>query len=251
MVVLMTPDSSSASPGPEHFATTHWSVVLTAQRTDSSRAQAALARLCQTYWYPLYVFVRRQGYNPPDAQDLTQEFFSRLLAKNYLAGVAPEKGNFRSFLLASLKHFLANEWDRTRAAKRGGGQTIISLDDTDAEERYRLEPVDNMTADKLFDRRWVMTLLEQVMARLRAEYTQLGNADLYESLKNSLGGPRESAPYAQLAAQLQMTEGAVKVAVHRLRARYRELLREEIAQTVTTQAEVDEEIRHLFSLLGG
>jgi len=244
----LTTDSSN--PGPEYFATTHWSVVITAQRTDSARAQAALAKLCQTYWYPLYAFVRRQGYSPHDSQDLTQEFFARLLAKNYLAGVAPEKGNFRSFLLASLKHFLANEWDRARAAKRGGGQTIISLDDTEAEERYRLEPADNMTADKLFDRRWVMTLLEQVMRRLRSEYSQAGNEELYEKLKDCLTGSRESAPYAQVAAELKMSEGAVKVAAHRLRARYREMLREEIAQTVATQAEVDAEIRHLFSLLG-
>ena len=246
---LTTDSSNLGNPGRDYFATTHWSVVLTAQRTDTTRAQAALAKLCQTYWYPLYAFVRRQGHSPPDSQDLTQEFFARLLAKNYLAGVAPEKGNFRSFLLASLKHFLANEWDRAHAAKRGAGQTMISLDDTEAEERYRLEPVDNMTADKLFDRRWVMTLLEQVMARLRFEYAQNGNANLYEKLKDCLGGSRASAPYAQLAAELRMSEGAVKVAVHRLRARYRELLREEIAQTVTTQGEVDEEIRHLFSLL--
>lgn len=248
----MSSDSSAAGrPAPGYFATTHWSVVLTAQRTDTTRAQAALAKLCQTYWYPLYTFVRRQGYNPHDTQDLTQEFFARLLARNYLAGVAQEKGNFRSFLLASMKHFLADERDRSRAAKRGGGQTILSLDDTDAEERYRLEPVENMTADRLFDRRWVMTLLEQVMGRLRSEYTQLGNAMLYERLKDCLAGSRESAPYAQLAAELSMSEGAVKVAVHRLRARYRELLRDEIAQTVTSQAQVDEEIRHLFSLLGG
>jgi DNA-directed RNA polymerase specialized sigma24 family protein len=251
-ILPVPPDSSNLGhPGPDYFATTHWSVVLTAQRTDTTRAQAALARLCQTYWYPLYAFVRRQGHSPHDAQDLTQGFFARLLSGNFLAEIAPEKGNFRSFLLAALKHFLANEWDRAHAAKRGGGQPVISLDDTDAEERYRLEPVDNMTADKLFDRRWVMTLLEQVTTRLRSEYTRLGNAVLYEKLKDCLGGSRESAPYSQLAAELKMTEGAVKVAVHRLRARYRELLREEIAQTVTNQAEVDEEIRHLFSLLGG
>ena len=247
----LTPDSSNSRPAPDYFATTHWSVVLTAQRTDTTRAQDALAKLCQTYWYPLYAFVRRQGHSPHDAQDLTQEFFARLLAKNYLAGVAPEKGNFRSFLLAAMKHFLANEWDRAHAAKRGGGQAIISLDDTDAEERYQLEPVDNMTADKLFDRRWVLTLLEQVMTRLRSEYAELGNAELYAKLKDNLAGSRESAPYSQLATELKMSEGAVKVAVHRLRARYREMLREEIAQTVSNQAEVDEEIHHLFALLGG
>lgn len=247
----MNPDHSSAVPGSGRFATTHWSVVLAAREREGSRAGEALAELCRCYWYPLYAYVRRQGHGPHDAQDLTQEFFARLLARNYLAAVAPEKGNFRSFLLASLKHFLANERDRARAAKRGGGQAAISIDERDAERRYRLEPADNMTADKLFDRRWVMTLLETVTARLRAEYAQLGKAALYGRIKDCLGGPRESAPYAQLGAALGMSEGAVKVAVHRLRARYRELLREEIARTVASQAEVDEEIRHLFSLLGG
>jgi RNA polymerase sigma-70 factor (ECF subfamily) len=235
----------------DYFATTHWSIVLAAQRSDPGRAHAALSKLCQTYWYPLYAFVRRQGRSPEDAQDLTQEFFARLLAKNYLAEVAREKGKFRSFLLAALKHFLANEWDRAQAAKRGGGQVLISLDDTDAESRYRLEPADPMSADKIFERRWAMTLLEQVLNRLRHEHLRAGKAELYEQLKVCLSGARDSAPYAELAARLKLTEGAVKVAVHRLRQRYRELLRDEIAQTVSGPAEVEEELRHLFSVLAG
>ena len=243
------PTNDSAKPC-DYFATTHWSIVLTAQRSDTTRAQAALSKLCQTYWYPLYAFVRRQGHGPEDAQDLTQDFFARLLAKNYLAEVVREKGKFRSFLLAALKHFLANEWDRTQAAKRGGGQVFISLNDAEAESRYRLEPADEMSADRIFERRWAMTLLEQVLSRLRREHIQAGKVELYEQLKACLPGARDSAPYAELAARLKMTEGAIKVAVHRLRQRYRELLRDEIAQTVSGPAEVEEELRHLFSVLG-
>lgn len=240
----------SAQPR-DYFATTHWSIVLAAQRSDPSRAYAALSKLCQTYWYPLYAFVRRQGHSPEDAQDLTQDFFARLLAKNYLAEVAREKGKFRSFLLAAMKHFLANEWDRARAAKRGGGQVLISLNDTEAENRYRLEPADPMSADKIFERRWAMTLLEQVLSRLRHEHVRAGKVELYEQLKACLSGARDSAPYAELAVRLKLTEGAIKVAVHRLRQRYRELLRDEIAQTVSAPAEVEEELRHLFSVLAG
>ena len=184
-----------------------------------------------------------KGAGIPEIVDLNVlvKYRRRGIAAALLEAADPERGRFRTFLLKSLQNYLANEWDRARAAKRGGGQALISLDDTDAEERYRLEPMDNMTADKLFDRRWVMTLLEQVMVRLRGEYSQLGNAQLYETLKDSLAGSRESAPYAQLATELKMTEGAVKVAVHRLRARYRELLREEIAQTVAGPGQVGEE----------
>jgi RNA polymerase sigma-70 factor (ECF subfamily) len=240
----------SAQPR-DYFATTHWSIVLAAQRSDPSRAHAALSKLCQTYWYPLYAFVRRQGHRPEDAQDFTQDFFARLLAKNYLAEVAREKGKFRSFLLAAMKHFLANEWDRARAAKRGGGQVLISLNDTDAERRYRLEPADPMSADKIFERRWAMTLLEQVLNRLRHEHVRAGKTELYEQLKACLSGGPNCAPYAELAARLKLTEGAIKVAVHRLRQRYRELLRDEIAQTVSGPAEVEEELRHLFSVLAG
>ncbi len=245
-----TPSERAALPGPEYFVTTHWSVVLTAQRNDSTRAQAALSHLCQTYWYPLYAFVRRQGHGAHDAQDLTQEFFARLLEKNYLAVVARERGKFRSFLLASLKHFLANEWNRAQAAKRGGGQIIASLNETDAEGRYQLEPADTVTAEKIFERRWATTLLDQVVRRLRDEYVRAEKAELYDQLKHCLTVESRSAPYAELAARLNMSEGAIKVAVHRLRARYREVLRDEIAQTVSSPEEVEEELRHLFAALG-
>ena len=244
------PTERPALPSPEYFATTHWSVVLTAQRSDSTRAHAALSQLCQTYWYPLYAFVRRQGHGAHDAQDLTQEFFARLLEKNYLAVVARERGKLRSFLLAALQHFLANEWHRARAARRGGGQVIASLNETDPEGRYVREPADETTAEKIFERRWATTLLEQVVRRLRAEFGRAEKAELYDALKNCLTIERRAVPYAELAARLQMSEGAIKVAVHRLRARYREVLRDEIAQTVSSPEEVEEELRHLFAALG-
>lgn len=242
--------SADAPVGREVFATTHWSVVQLAARHDTTRAQQALSELCSTSWYPLYAFVRRQGISPHDAQDLTQEFFARFLAGNYLNDVSPDKGRFRSFLLACLKHFLANEWQRAHAAKRGGGARTISFDETAAEERYRLEPVDEQSADKLFDRRWAMTLLDSVLAEMGAEFVREGKEAQFEKLKPTLGGSRETQPYAQLAAELSMSEGAVKVAVHRFRQRYRELLRERIAATVATRSDVDSEIRHLFSVLG-
>jgi RNA polymerase sigma-70 factor (ECF subfamily) len=232
------------------FATTHWSVVQLAARNDTTRAQRALSALCEAYWYPLYAYVRRQGRSPHDAQDLTQEFFARLLESNSLANLNPARGRFRAWLLASLKHFLANEWDRARAAKRGGGQKIISLDETEAEERYKLEPPDELSADKIFERRWAMTLLDSVLVKLRAEYVGDDKQRLFDALKPCLAGSREAQPYAEIARELGMSEGAVKVAVHRFRQRYRELLRSEIAQTVSSAAEVDEEIRYLFSVLG-
>jgi RNA polymerase sigma-70 factor (ECF subfamily) len=222
-------------------------MVLTARQGESPQAARALEELCRTYWYPLYAYVRRRGYDAHEAEDLTQEFFARLLAKNYLADVHREKGKFRSFLLASLKHFLANEWDRALAKKRGGGHTIISLD---AETRYRQEPKDELSADKLLDRQWAIALLDQVLARLGTEYTDAGKSEVFEQLKDSLTGARDSIPYAAIAAKLGTTEGAVKVAVHRLRQRYRKLLREEIAHTVASPAEIDEEIRHLFAAFG-
>lgn len=248
IMVLQPMQPTSTLPAGGAFLTTRWSLVLAAQGGDAPGAEAALATLCQTYWYPLYAFVRRHGHSPHDAQDLTQEFFARLLTRNYLAQVAREKGKFRSFLLAAMKHFLANEWDRARTLKRGGGQTIISLD-ADAETRYQLEPVETTTAETLYERRWALTLLERVMDQLRADYARQGKADHYDALKACLTGTRESAPYAELATRLGLTEGAVKTMVHRLRKRYRELLRAEIAQTVTTPAEVEDEIRHLRAVL--
>lgn len=243
--------SGTAAPRAGQFLTTHWSVVLAAADTSSPQAPQALATLCQAYWYPLYAFVRRQGHSPHDAQDLTQAFFARLLEKGYLKDVDRQRGRFRSFLLASLKHFLANQWDRARALKRGGGQQVISLDERDAESRYALEPKDEQSADRLYERRWALLLLERVLGRLKQEFVSAGKAGLFEALKGVLSAGSGALPYAEVAARLGTSEAAVKVAVHRLRRRYRELLRAEIAQTVASPAEVEDEIRYLFAVLSG
>jgi RNA polymerase sigma factor (sigma-70 family) len=243
------PDSDSTAPGPGSFALTHWTVVLAAGASDSTHARDALETLCRTYWHPIYAFVRRQGHSPHDAQDLTQEFFARLLEKNYLGGVNRAKGRFRSFLLVCLKHFLANEWDKAGAQKRGAHPVLIPINVQTAETSYGLEPAESMTAERVFERRWALTLLEQVLARVRAEYTREGKARTFEHLKSALTGERRSVPYAEISARLGISEGAVKVAVHRLRQRYRALLREEIAHTVSGPEQVEEEIRALFSAL--
>jgi len=232
------------------FTTTHWSVVLDAGRGDSPQASAALARLCQIYWYPVYIFVRRLGHGPEDAKDLTQEFFFRLVEKDYLSGLDRQTGKFRSFLLVVLKRFLANEWDRANRQKRGGGRKIVSLDEVDTELRYLNEPVDDRTPEKLFEQRWALAVLEQVINRLQAEMAEAGKAELFRELKNFLGGDGGGSSYAEVAARLQMNEGALRVAVHRLRRRYREILREEIASTVATPEQIEDEIRHLFLSLG-
>lgn len=233
------------------FVTTHWSVVLTAGHNDTTRARDALARLCQTYWQPLYAYVRRLGHTPPDAQDLTQEFFARLLAKNFLADADESRGRFRSFLLAALKHFLANEWDRAHAQKRGGGQIPIPIDPGPAETSCIFEPADTTTADKIYERRWALTLLEQVLHHLREEYVRAGREKLFEQLKPTLIEVSRSVRYAEIATRLGTSEGAVKVAVHRLRQRYREVLREKIADTVASPGEVEDELRNLFAALAG
>jgi RNA polymerase sigma-70 factor (ECF subfamily) len=242
-------DSAPAEQGAASFTMTRWSVVLAAGRSESASAHQALEQLCRTYWHPIYSFVRRQGHSPHDAQDLTQEFFARLLQKNYLGAVDRSKGRFRSFLLAALKHFLANEWDKVGAQKRGAHPVLIPIDVRSAETSYAVEPAENTTPETIFERRWALALLQQVLARLRAEYVREEKAKLFESLKSTLTGERHSVPYAQIGAELGMSEGAVKVTVHRLRQRYRELLREEIAHTVATPAEVEEEIRALFAAL--
>lgn len=230
------------------FTTTHWSVVLTAREGDEPKAEEALALLCQVYWYPLYAFVRRRGYNADDAKDLTQGFFARLLEQNFLKAVQQERGKFRWFLLSALKRFLANEWNREHAAKRGGQYRFISLDGEAAEGRYRHEIPDQTTPDKLFDQSWAMTLLEKAQEQLQHEYVAGNRGDLFHHLKVFLSGDRAPISHAEAGALLGMNEGTVKVAVHRLRHRYRDCLREQIAQTVSTSAEVDEEIRQLFAV---
>ena len=234
---------------PAVFATTHWSVVLQAGQAEKPQASEALAQLCHTYWYPLYAYVRRKGYTPEDAQDLTQEFFARLLGKNYLSAVDRRKGKFRSFLLATLEHFLAKAWRRANAQKRGGGRAAFSLSEVDAENRYLLEPAHNLTPAKMFDRRWATTLLEKAMFRLEEECRAGEKAELFATLKGHLSGNREAGSYAEMAAILNMTEGAVKVAAHRLRQRYGTLVRDEIANTVSKPEEIDEELRYLFAVL--
>jgi len=230
------------------FAPTRWSVVLAAARGGQSACAAdAMGELCRIYWYPIYAYVRRHGHDTHEAEDLTQEFFARLLAKDYLAGVAREKGKFRAFLLTSLRHFLANERDRAQAQKRGGGRIILPLDALTAEQRYRLEPADTSTPEKLFERQWALTVLEQVLDRLQAEFAAGGKEPFFAALKRFLTGDGASSSYAEIGAEFGMSAGAVKVAVHRLRRRYRDLLREEIAQTVASADDVDEEIRYLLS----
>jgi RNA polymerase sigma factor (sigma-70 family) len=246
-MVNRTQNSSSAGG---RFATTQWSLVLAAADAEDAHGREALAKLCQVYWYPLYAFVRRQGHGPHDAQDLTQEFFLRLLEKDYLGDVDRARGKFRSFLLVALKHFLSKEWARAKTLKRGGGQALISLDALSAEERYRREPEDNATPERLFEQRWALTLLDRVLSRLSEEYETAGKRALFEQLRGCLTGDSGLPPYAELAVRLNLTEGAVKVVVHRLRRRYRGVLRDEIAQTVADPAEIDDEIRELFSALG-
>jgi len=211
-------------------------------------AQRAMGELARTYWFPLYAYLRRKGISPSQTEDLVQGFFARLLEKDALAGMDRSKGKFRSFLLASLKNFLANEWDKSRAVKRGGGQEILALDALDAEARYAAEPVDEMTPERVFERRWALAVLEQVLRRLRDEYAGRGQGGVFSALEHVLVGGQK-ASYGQVAERLGMGEGAVKVAGHRLRRRYRELLREEIAQTVSEPGLVDEEIRQLLESL--
>jgi RNA polymerase sigma-70 factor (ECF subfamily) len=233
------------------FATTHWTAVLAAGRSNSQQADMALEELCRTYWYPLYAYVRRHGHSREDAEDLTQGFFARLLEKKYLEGVSSDGGKFRSFLLVALKRYLANEWDRANRQKRGGGVAPLSLDWQDAETRYQINPADNLSPDKLYDRAWAVVVLERVVTRLRDESVTEDKAGLYEKLKSFLMLGKSEIPYARAAADLKMSEGTVRVAVHRLRKRYRELLREEIAQTLANPAQADEEMQALFSALAG
>jgi RNA polymerase sigma-70 factor (ECF subfamily) len=237
------------NPTAATFATTHWSVVLAAGQSADAQASEALEQLCRTYWYPLYAYVRRRGYTPEDAEDLTQEFFARFLAGKYLASVDRARAKFRSYLLGALNHFLADAWDHAHRIKRGGGQALQSLDVRSGESRYTYEPVAELTPDRLFDRRWAFTVLEQVLSRLRQEYERSGKGHLFEKLSAFLPGDAEADPYGELARELGMTESAVRVAVHRLRRRYGQLFSTEVAHTVASPAEIPDEMRYLLEVV--
>lgn len=231
---------------PGMFATTHWSVVLAAGQEASPQSAEALEQLCRAYWYPLYAYVRRRGYNPEDAEDLTQEFFARFLAGNYLVRVDRERAKFRSYLLGALNHFLADAWDHAHRVKRGGGQANQPFDVRSGESRYTLEPVAELTPGQLFDRGWALTVLDQVIGRLRQEYEQSGKSRLFDKLSAFLPGDAEADSYGELARELGMTEGTVRVAVHRLRRRYGELFSAEVAHTVSSPTEIHDEMRYLL-----
>jgi RNA polymerase sigma-70 factor (ECF subfamily) len=233
------------------FQTTHWSVVLAAKQSDGLLADAALEKLCRAYWQPLYAYIRREGYDTHDAQDLTQEFLTRFIQKEWLSHLQDQRGKFRSFLLAFLKHFLSDERDKAGAQKRGGGKTLVSLDDTSAEERYLGETANGLSPDQIFDRRWAEIIIDRTLTRLREEYVASGKSALFEQLKDIQPGEHGESSYAEIGARLGLAEGTIKSAVHRLRRRHREILREEIAQTVARPKEIDEEIRNLLAVLRG
>lgn len=243
------PSTNSAFPGAGRFATTHWSVVLAAGQPESISYQQALEALCRMYWFPLYAYLRRQGHDIHQAEDHTQAFMAFLLEKHGLRLADPKRGRFRSFLLTCLKNFLANERARARAQKRGGGHKVLSLDIENAERQYALKPREELSPDKLFARSWALTVLDRTMDRLKAEATHNKKPELFEKLRVYLTADKSSVPYREMAAELNMSEGAVRVAAHRLRRRYRELLRDQIAQTVTTEDQIDQEIRDLFAAL--
>jgi RNA polymerase sigma factor (sigma-70 family) len=247
---MLSPNQNvpSAPEGHRRFKTTHWSVVLEAATTNSASAAAALEKLCQTYWYPLYCCVRSSGHDAEEAKDLTQEFFARLLEKNWLVRADVNRGRFRSFLLGAMKHFLANEWRRATTAKRGGGRPIVSLEDT-AEALYATEPASDLPPDKLYERKWALQLFERALGRLRADYAAAAKLTAYEALRHFLSNEPGEGEYAQLGARLGMTQPAISSAVHRLRQRYRDLVRDEIAQTVTGPAELEGEMRSLLAAL--
>jgi RNA polymerase sigma-70 factor (ECF subfamily) len=229
--------------------TTSWSLVLAAAHGADSRAQSALTALCQSYWYPLYAYLRRQGHSLEEAEDLTQGFFTRLIEKQFLQDVTPQRGKFRSFLLTALRHFASNERDYARAQRRGGGQPVFSLDFADGERRFLREPVVEMTPERIYERDWALALLDRVMRRLRHEWESSGRGDQFNRMKVLLTGDPAGYSYREAAATMGTTEGALKVAVHRLRKRYRAMLQEEIAATVDDPSEVAEEIRFLFDAL--
>jgi RNA polymerase sigma factor (sigma-70 family) len=237
-------------PPPGRFPTTRWSRVIAAGDPDAPRARESLADLCAAYWYPLYAYLRRRGQDPDRARDLTQDFFADALERGLLARADPARGRFRSFLRAACVNYLANSLDRDRALKRGGGRAALSIDSVDAEGRYARELADELTPERIFDRSWALTLLERVLDRLGREYDEVGRSATFEALRGGLVGGPEGVPYATIAARLGTTEGAARVAALRLRRRYGELLRREIASTLDDPADVEDEIRDLFAALG-
>jgi RNA polymerase sigma factor (sigma-70 family) len=242
-------DRLSSEVGGAQFNTTHWSVVLSAGGGSLPGAPEALEKLCRAYWYPLYTFARRQGNSPEDAQDLTQDFFARLLEKNSVANADPARGKFRTFLLSSFKNFLVNEWKRAGRLKRGGGLAFLSIDSNAAEDRYAVESRDEPTPDAEYEVRWAVTLIEQVLTTLREEFNAADKDRLFEELKGLIWGDKNTASYAEIAGHLNLSEANVKVTVHRLRQRFRELLRAEVANTVARPEDIDGELRHLISVL--
>lgn len=237
---------TSEQRGRGQFPTTRWSLILATHQKPTSGARDALASLCESYWYPLYAYVRRQGHAVEDAQDLTQGFFAVLLEKDYVADFDRERGRFRSFLLGAFKHFVANEHDRQRAGKRGGGQSLVALDAQDAERRYSVEPAHNLTPERIYDRRWALVLLDRTLERLRKESSPSAR---FDRLKVFLTGDPAGVSYSQLGSELGMSEGAVKVAVHRLRRSFRDALMAEVAETVAGPEQVEEEMRFLLSVV--
>ena len=250
LVPLSDSESLSSSKQCGVFSTTHWSVVVAAKGTDSPFVREALEKLCCTYWYPIYAYLRRRGCGEHDAQDLAQGFFAQLLQRRSIQSVEREKGKFRSFLLASLNYYVADERDRANAQKRGGGREVLSLDAQEAEQRYRLEPVDERSPEKIFEHRWAMTLLDQVLARLGQEFADAGKHELFERLQAFLVEGTGDKTLAEVAQEVGMTQEALKKTVQRMRRRYGQLFREQVAETVANPAEVEEELRHLCAVLG-
>jgi len=242
-------DNFESKTSSGHLSATHWSVVLAASQEETSLRLAALEALCRTYWYPLYCFARKRGSFPEDAQDLTQSFFAVFLEKNYVARADPERGRFRTFLLTSFKNFLTNEWKRARTARRGGGAQCISFDAQTAERRYVLDRIEPETPDKAYDKTWAVSILELAMTRLRTEYAAAGKTELFEILKLRLWNESDTLSGAELGARFNLSEAAVKMALLRLRRRFREAIKQEIEQTVALAGEVDQEMRYLISVL--
>lgn len=243
------PVEAPGAIGQPFFATTHWSVVLAAAEEESPQAATALDRLCRTYWYPIYAYIRKQGYSPDDAQDLTQGFFAHILSRGFLKRADPNKGRFRSFVLGALRYFLADEWARFQAQKRGGGKLQSVIDTQVGEAKYQREAVDQLDAENIFERRWALALLDRVLERLQKDFQDSGKNAVFDALRGFLIGERGPVTYAEAATKLGMTEGAVKVTVHRMRQRYRELFREEVSHTVDEPAALEDEVRHIFAVL--